>query len=428
MRDNALSFVVGAEKGLRELLLESEVLPLLEGMLAAGATSAAITDQDGDELWVARDPARLGKEIVSLPIRLEGEPVGALRISSPDDCAQTLTSVARLLGIAIDTLLRTNLKRMLTTEIHTTVVNSSYDELIEINRQLTESESRYRRLAETLEQKVKERGAELKKAHAHLLQQEKMAAVGQLAAGIAHEINNPLGFITSNLHTLQKYVARLITMVEYQKTLFGMSLSEEAKIQQANLKWQELKLDMIQTDVGDLLHESLDGAERVTQIVANLKGFSHVDDIGMVPVDINTELDRTLSVLTHELGAQTTIIRDFQPLPAFLCIPALLGQVFLNIIMNAVQAKPTGLQLTLTTAWDGERIKISIADNGPGIPHNVRAKIFDPFFTTREVGRGTGMGLTVVYDTMLKLGGIVAVTDSVSGGADFIITLPARRD
>lgn len=428
MQDDALSYVVGEEKGLGELLLDSEVQPLLEGMLAAGATSAAITDQDGDELWIVRDPARLGKEIVSLPIKLEGEPVGALRIGGPDEATQTLICIARLLGVAIDTLLCTNLKRMLTTEIHTNVVNSSYDELMETNRKLTESEMRYRKLAESLEQKVKERTSELKKAHAHLLQQEKMAAVGQLAAGIAHEINNPLGFITSNLHTLQKYVSRLITMVEYQKTLFGVKMDDEAKMQHADHKWQELKLNSILTDVGDLLHESLNGAERVTRIVADLKGFSHVDELGAVPVDINAELERTLSVLTHELGTHATIVREFQPLPLFPCMPAILGQVFLNIIMNARQAKPSGLKLTLSTAWDGERIRISIADNGPGIPHDIRAKIFEPFFTTREVGSGTGMGLAVVYDTVLKLGGMVAVTDSAAGGADFIITIPVRRD
>lgn len=428
MRDDALTYVVGEEKGLRELLLDSEVLPLLEGILAAGATSAAIVDRDGEELWIVRDPAQLGNEVVRLPIRLEGEPVGALRICGPDEAAPPLVQIARMLGIAIDTLLRNNLKRVLTTEIHTAVVNTSFDELVEINRQLTESETRYRQLAESLEQKVKERSAELKKALVHLLQQEKMAAVGQLAAGIAHEINNPLGFVTSNIHTLQKYVSRLITMVEYQKTLFGVRMDDEARMQHADHKWQELKINSILTDVGDLLHESLNGAERVTRIVADLKGFSHVDEIGAVPVDINAELERTLSVLTHELGTHATIVREFQQLPLFPCKPAMLGQAFLNIIMNAVQAKLSGLELTLSTAWDGERIRISIADNGPGIPHDVRAKIFEPFFTTKEVGSGTGMGLAVVYDSVLKLGGMVAVTDSAAGGADFIITIPFERD
>lgn len=428
MRDDALTYVVGEEKGIRELLLDGEVLPLLEGMLAAGATSAAIIDRDDEELWIVRDPAQLGNEVVCLPIRLEGEPVGALRICGPDEAAPPLVQMARMLGIAIDTLLRNNLKRVLTTEIHTAVVNTSFDELVEINRQLTESETRYRQLAESLEQKVKERSAELKKALVHLLQQEKMAAVGQLAAGIAHEINNPLGFVTSNLHTLQKYVSRLITVVEYQKTLFGVRMDDEAKTQHADHKWQELKINSILTDVGDLLHESLNGAERVTRIVADLKGFSHVDEIGSVPVDINAELERTLSVLTHELGPGATIVRDFQPLPPFSCEPAILGQVFLNIIMNAIQARPSGLELILETAWDGERIRISIADNGPGIPHDVRAKIFEPFFTTRQVGSGTGMGLAVVYDSVLKLGGMVAVTDSAAGGADFIITIPVGKD
>ncbi len=428
MQDEALQFVVGEEKGIREILSDAEVVPLLKGACSAGATMAAIQDPDGEELWVFRDPSRIGRELAPVTVFLEGEPVGKILLAGEEHAETMLVSLAGLLSVAIDSLMKNNLKRILTTEIHTSVVNSSYDQLVESNRKLTESEGRYRELAESLEIKVKERTAELRKAQIHLIQQEKMAAVGQLAAGIAHEINNPLGFITSNLHTLQKYAARFATMLDHYRSLTHIDLTAAELKHQADIKWRELKIDMARADIGDLLSQSLEGAERVTRIVADLKGFSHVDEIGDAAVDINCELERTLSVLGHELGGRATVVRDFATLPPFLCRSALLGQVFLNLLLNAVQARPEGLILTLSTTWDGERIRVSISDNGPGISQDIRGRIFEPFFTTKAVGSGAGMGLAVVYDTVLKLGGMIAVTDSPAGGADFIITLPVKEE
>jgi signal transduction histidine kinase len=422
-----LQFLVGEEKGLRELLLDGDVLPLLQAVLRAGAGSVCLLGQDGKELWGAAGRGEPGELLAELPILLEGEPLARLLVCGEEAHRESLKACAEILHGALNTVLRNNLKRVLTTEIHTSVVSSSYQKLVSINAELAGSEARYRDLAENLEERVKERTAELGRAHAHILQQEKMAAIGQLAAGTAHEINNPLGFIISNLHTLQRYVARFCTMLQFYRDQLGLDLPAETVSAEGERKWRELKLPQVMADVGDLLSQSLNGAERVSRIVADLKEFSHVDETGEMPVDLNQELERTLGVLSHILTGRAEIVRELQPLPSITCQPQLPGQIFLNLIQNALTHAGGYPRITLTSRFDGECIRISIADSGPGVPMALRGRIFEPFYTTLPVGSGTGMGLAVVYEAALKLNGAVAVTDAPGGGADFIITVPVGR-
>jgi signal transduction histidine kinase len=420
-----VSFVVGTEKRLPDILSAVEVMPLLEGAIKAGATYAALLAPDGEVLWEAAGGGG-GDGGGSSPVMLEGEPVGRLVVRG-GACGEYLKGIEGLLLGALQSLIRAGLKRILTTEIHASVVNQSYEELLETNRQLSASEGRYRELAGTLEQKVAERTAELERAHIRLLQQQKMASIGQLAAGMAHEINNPLGFITSNLRTLQKYAARLILMLDYYSSLLESDPAYVWLVQLSARKWQELKLDSICADVDPLIGQSLDGAERVGKIVADLKGFSHVDDSMVGIVDLNSEIDRTLSVLDHRFPPGTDIIKNYCDLPGYCCNPALVCQLFLSIIENALEARPEGLRLIISTGVTATAIAISFADNGPGIPKGIRDRIFDPFFTTKEVGAGTGMGLAVVYDIVAGYDGTVEVTCPAGGGTIVAVTLPLQR-
>ena len=425
MSGQMISYVVGEEKRLADILGPTEILPLLEGAVRAGAAEAELTDGDGEVLWSCG--GKITESCAALlPVVLEGETVGRLVVRGSKEREELLGGLVRLLADTVNMLINNNLKRMLTTEIHTSVVKQSYDELMEINRKLVLSEGKYRELSLTLEKKVEERTEELRLAHARLLQQEKMASIGQLAAGVAHEINNPLGFITSNLATLQKYVGRFILMLDCYRSATGSdSLPAEIR-ERVEGKWRELRLDSICADVGDLLAQSLEGAERVRKIVADLKGFSHVDDSAEAMVDINGEIDRTLSVLHNQIPHDASIDRGYQPLPPFFCNGSLLCQVFYNIIQNAIQAQPKQLHLQIGTVCDGAAITVTFRDNGPGIPEAVASKIFEPFFTTREVGAGTGMGLAVAYDVVARYGGTISAGSHPSGGAVISVALPLK--
>jgi hypothetical protein len=422
-----LSLVVGAEKRLTDILSAAEVVPLLEGAVGAGAAYAALLTPDGEVIWERANPDRIGKVSVAVSVMLEGEPVGRLVVQGESVRNEYLDGIAGILLGAVQGIIGVSLKQVLTAEIHTSVINQSYDELLETNRQLSDSEGRYRELASTLEQKVAERTAELEHAHSRLLQQQKMASVGQLAAGMAHEINNPLGFITSNLHTLQKYAARLILMLDYYSSLLESDPAYARLVQISSRKWQELKLDPICADVAPLIGQSLDGAERVKKIVADLKGFSHIDDSEVGIVDLNAEIDRTLSVLEYRFPPGTDIVKNYRELPGYCCNPAQICQLFFHIIENALEARPERPRLIISTSAGSTAVIVSFADNGPGIPEGIRGRIFDPFFTTKEVGAGTGMGLAVVYDIVTGIGGSVEVACPADGGSIITIMLPLQR-
>lgn len=416
-----IDFVVGAERRLIDVFDETQIMPFLKSAVKAGISRAAIINDKDVPLWTWGTrplPLNMASEPwdVSRPLTLEGEPVGTIRFMRGLVNTKGCQILADLIGETLNSIMTNNLKRMLTTEIHTKIVNQSYEELLESNRQLAISEQKYRDLAENLEIRVQERTEELKRAYAQLTHQEKMASIGQLAAGVAHEINNPLGYVLSNLGTLRTYVDRMMAMLGFFRTLHQPTGEKE---------WQAFKLDFILEDVGELLDQSVSGGERVKQIVSNLKGFSHVDEMGDGALDINGEIDRTLAVLAQEIPQDAKIIKKFGNIPNFQGKGGLLCQVFLNLIRNACQARPKGLALVISTDHQDGTIQITFSDNGPGVVENILNRIFEPFFTTRDVGQGTGLGLTVAYEIVREFGGTIEVANHKAGGAIVLIQLPS---
>lgn len=279
-----------------------------------------------------------------------------------------------------------------------------------------------------LDLRLKEMSAlnkKLEDVSVQLLQSEKMASLGQLAAGIAHEINNPIGFIHSNLGALETHIADIFEVVDACDTAIGQGINPQNAAAVRLLK-AEKEFDYLKSDIPALLTECKDGLMRVKDIVQNLKDFSRVGESKWEWADMHHCLDSTLKILANELKCKCTLVKHYASgLPEVRCIPAQMNQVFMNLLVNATNAIETSGEITITTQrLTPGTIRISIADNGCGIPAEHLGRIFDPFFTTKPVGKGTGLGLSIVYGIVSKHYGKIAVESKVGLGSTFILTLP----
>ena len=251
-------------------------------------------------------------------------------------------------------------------------------------------------------------------------QQEKLASVGQLAAGVAHEINNPIGFISSNLGSLATYLAKLLQYIE--ATMNGAGAEELRQLR------TKLKLDFIVNDINELIKESKEGTERVRNIVRNLMNFSRADEAEFKVADINACLESTIRVVWNELKYKATVVKEYGQLPPLTCSPQQLNQVFMNLLVNAAQAIATKGEIKIKTWLQGESIMVTISDTGCGIPADHIPRLFEPFFTTKEVGKGTGLGLSISHDIIQKHQGEIRVASEVDKGTTFTVVLPIRPD
>ncbi|MFI5401583.1 MAG: ATP-binding protein [Planctomycetota bacterium] len=258
---------------------------------------------------------------------------------------------------------------------------------------------------------------ELETAHSMLLQQEKMASIGVLAAGVAHELNNPIGFVNSNLGTLGRYCDKLVqVLAAYERRLPGDGELEALR--------RDLKLAFLLEDLPTLIRESLDGTERVRKIVADLRVFSHPSEKHAVHADLNECLRSTLNIVHNELKYKARVTTDLASIPPVRCRPGEINQVFLNLLVNACHALKEQGEIRVTSRAEGHTVVVTVADTGCGIPDEIRGRIFDPFFTTKPVGQGTGLGLTISYDIVRKHGGTLTFESEVGKGTTFHLRLP----
>jgi signal transduction histidine kinase len=264
---------------------------------------------------------------------------------------------------------------------------------------------------------------QLAQAQLQLLQAEKMASLGQLAAGIAHEINNPIGFVNSNLSTLRKYLEKIDNTIKEAEALLAKNDSNLETFK--NIK-KNHKLDFILKDMISTIDESLEGTQRVKHIVQGLKEFSHIDTQQLVSHNINDCVNSTVNIAWNELKHRCKLEKRLGKLQPIICHPQQINQVILNLLMNSVEAVGDDGRITITTASENSGVRLEIADNGSGIPEEIIDKIFNPFFTTKEVGKGTGLGLHIVYGIINKHGGRIEVKSEVGKGTNFIIRLPEK--
>jgi len=263
---------------------------------------------------------------------------------------------------------------------------------------------------------------ELEATQAQLMQSERMASIGQLAAGVAHEINNPVGFVNSNLGSLQTYVMNLLKLLAAYEQTEG-ALAAPAALQIAQVK-KDIDFAFMCDDITALLTESLDGLKRVTHIVQDLKNFSHVDESARQSANLEDGLESTLRVVWNELKYKAEVVKEFAGLPPVMCYPFQLNQVFMNLLVNASHALVDKGKITIRTGFDDEQVWIAVQDTGKGIAPENLPRIFDPFFTTKPVGKGTGLGLSLSYDIVKKHGGHIEVKSLLGQGTTMTVFLP----
>lgn len=282
----------------------------------------------------------------------------------------------------------------------------------------------FKQASEALQREIDER----KQLESQLVQSEKLASLGQLAAGVAHEINNPIGFISSNLGALDGYFKQLQNMLDaYREAESAISSSEV--IDHLGQLRKRVELDFLREDIPLLIKESKDGINRVGQIVKDLKDFSRVDSNQEWQwTNLQQGIESTLNIVANELKYKADVVKEYQTLPDIECLPSQINQVIMNLIVNASQAMgPERGIITLRTGLEGETVSIEVADTGIGIEPDNLQKIFDPFYTTKPVGQGTGLGLSLSYGIVKKHRGDISVRSEVGVGSTFRVELPVRQ-
>ncbi len=280
------------------------------------------------------------------------------------------------------------------------------------------------RANEALEGEVRER----KHLQGQMVQSEKLASIGQLAAGVAHEINNPIGYIFSNFGTLGGYLDKLFEMLAAYESAEHAMPSAEGAATLRKLR-EDVELDFLKEDIPVLMRESLQGIDRVRRIVQDLKDFARVDSLQDFQwANLHDGIDSTLNVVASEVKYKAEVFREYGQIPEIECLPSQINQVVMNLVVNAAQAMGSERgRIALRTGTQGGNVWLEVADNGSGIPAETMAHIFEPFFTTKPVGKGTGLGLSLSHGIVTKHHGTISVDSAPGQGTTFRVVLPIQQ-
>lgn len=263
---------------------------------------------------------------------------------------------------------------------------------------------------------------EMKKVEAQLVDSAKLASLGELVAGVAHEMNNPLSFIHSNLRNMSKFVSKMMELIDlFERDDLPPQVKDVVAAKKTEINYAYLK-----TRLTEMIERSMVGTERLTKIIADLRTFTRMDSSEMIESDINDALEITTSFVTYEFKERITLIKNFGSIPKVKCFIQRLSQVFLNLLVNAGHAVEGQGKITIRTTQEGGMVRIDISDTGSGIPEDKIAKIFEPFFTTKPIGKGTGLGLSISTDIIKQHKGTIEVKSKVGEGTTFTLKIPIQ--
>ena len=276
-------------------------------------------------------------------------------------------------------------------------------------------------------EEIQELSARLKQAHDQLLQSERMAFIGQLATGVAHEINNPIGYLYSNLGTLEKYIQAVFSMIEDYEQAEG-AIADDGVRARLRAARERLDIAFLKEDLRALMAESKEGIVHVKNIVRDLKDFSQVDAANeWYAADLHKGLDSILNIIYNEIKYKVEVVKEYGDIVAVECLPSQLNQVFMNLLVNAVQANGGRGTITVRTGKQDAEVWVEIADTGKGIAAEDLKRVFDPFYTTKPIGHGTGLGLSLSYGIVQKHRGRMEVQSEVGKGTTFRVWLPVQQ-
>ena len=291
-------------------------------------------------------------------------------------------------------------------------------------RALQRTAAMYKSHLESQNYELATKKAELERLQAQMVHSEKMASLGQLAAGVAHELNNPAGFVFGNMDLLRDYLSELEKLFKaYDKLAF----SNDSSLLLETMK-EQLNYDHLIAELNSIISDCREGAQRICDVVKNLRLFSRLDEAELKHIDIHESIDSTLRLLSRYYNSgRITLLKEYGDLPQITCYAGQLNQVWMNLLVNAAQSVTESGEVKISTRLDDDSIVVAISDTGGGISSEHLSRIFDPFFTTKPVGEGTGLGLSISYGIIERHEGTITVTSNIGVGTTFTVRIPARK-